>query len=177
MQNQTGRTGISADFSIEKANDGDSAEVFSLLRSLVGTPGCSWDEYYPSMELVRADIAAGAMFIIRIGGAIAACASVESDDEISTLDCFDKRIKNPVLLCRVASASAFQRRGLAHALVRHIIAYAPSLGADGVILLAAKNNIPALNLYKNLGFEICGECVMYDTDWYCMQLIYRGGAQ
>ncbi|MFA6948244.1 MAG: GNAT family N-acetyltransferase [Eubacteriales bacterium] len=160
-------------YTVQTASADDCGGILSLCRSLIGTDGCAWDEYYPARENIECDTAAGKQFIIRIDGKIAACASAAFEEEHNAIGCWDKRMKNPVGLYRVGVASEFQHRGLARALVNHIIEAAPSMGADGVILLAAKSNPRAVKLYESAGFEICGECRMYDTDWHCMQFICR----
>ena len=42
---------------IRFATEHDKEEIFQLYRSLVGTPGCSWDEDYPALEDIESDLA------------------------------------------------------------------------------------------------------------------------
>ena len=39
-------------------------------------------------------------------------------------------------------------------------------GCPAVHLLAARANRAAVRTYEKLGFELCGECRMYDIDFY-----------
>lgn len=40
------------------------------------------------------------------------------------------------------------------------------MAAPPCICLAARSNRAAVRTYEKLGFELCGECRMYDIDFY-----------
>ncbi|MGB9791461.1 MAG: ribosomal protein S18-alanine N-acetyltransferase [Thermacetogeniaceae bacterium] len=50
----------------------------------------------------------------------------------------------------------FRRRGLGKMLMKTLIAYATERGADTMVLEVRPSNIPAINLYKSLGFRNIG---------------------
>ena len=63
----------------------DIPEIASIYQSLVGTPGCSWDEDYPSRETAEDDLKHNALYILKSGDGIIAAASVGDLDELGHL--------------------------------------------------------------------------------------------
>lgn len=60
----------------------------------------------------------------------------------------------------VATGAAFRRRGLAAALVRHLLAWGQEQGASYAYLQVETANVAAINLYRALGFS------EYYSYWY-----------
>ena len=72
------------------AREADAGEVLALYRSLIGTPGATWNEYYPGPEDVAADIARGSLWCLRgeDGTLWGAASAGEDDADIRALDCW-----------------------------------------------------------------------------------------
>ncbi len=62
------------------------------------------------------------------------------------------------VLCNVVVRDDYRRRGIGRRLTEAAVAEARDLGAEGVLLQAYQDNLPALKLYTDLGFrEVAGE--------------------
>ncbi len=66
---------------------------------------------------------------------------------------FRKAKKNVVLLANIAVHPDFRRKGIARSLTQKGIAEAEKRGAKSIWLHVERNNIGAINLYKELGFQ------------------------
>ncbi|MEA4832919.1 MAG: GNAT family N-acetyltransferase [Oscillospiraceae bacterium] len=152
----------------------NSDEIMALYKSLVGTPGCTWDEYYPSSENIAQNIRNNSLYIIKddCGGIIAA-AGAEVERAHINIGCWSKEIKNPCGLFRVAVRGDMHNRRIGETLVRYIKDDLFSKGFDAVILLVSPTNPAAVSLYKKCGFVKRGECSMYDTQWDCYEVMNK----
>lgn len=56
----------------------------------------------------------------------------------------------------LAVAPPARRRGLARRLIEQAVVRALALGAEALFLEVAEDNVPALGLYRGLGFEVVG---------------------
>lgn len=59
-------------------------------------------------------------------------------------------------ITNVAVDEAFQRRGIARALLQELFTQAQKRGVTALTLEVRKSNVSALSLYESLGFENCG---------------------
>lgn len=63
------------------------------------------------------------------------------------------------IICNVVVTDEYRGKGIARQLVVTAIDAAQDLDAEGVVLQVYEDNLPALHLYRNLGFqEVTGEC-------------------
>lgn len=158
-------------FTITPARPGDEKEVFLLYRSLLGTPGCTWNQDYPSLELVAGDIARGSLYCLRgpEGELWGAASAGEDDPDIRPLTCWNQAARHSCELARVGIRRDLQGKGLARELVLHILKDAPLRGFDTIRLLVSRENPAALALYRRLGFVTRGKVRMYGVDWLCQE--------
>lgn len=49
---------------LRKANNAERCQIRMLYRSVIGTPGCTWDDSYPDEENLSADLHAGTLFLL-----------------------------------------------------------------------------------------------------------------
>ena len=154
---------------IRHATEKDKNEVFALYTSLLGTPGCTWNTEYPSIEDVELDISQDSLYVMCLNDRIIAAAAAVEDDELDELTCWSPSIRRSCDLSRVGVLSEYQNQGLAKELIRHIEAEAIKKGYDGIHFLVSKTNPAALAAYSRLGYQACGETFMYDTDWWCYE--------
>lgn len=160
---------------IEKALSGDAEEIYSIYESLKGSPGCTWDERYPTLDFVRNDIEnRNALYKLTENGRIIAAAFLGDFEEKEMPECFDKSVRRFGELSRVGVRKEFHRMGYAQKLLTFLIKEAAALGYDGLALLVGTENFGAAALYEKLGFVRCGEGNMYDTDWFFYEYIPKG---
>ena len=157
------------DFEIKKATPQDAAQVHSLYSSRIGTKGCTWDEEYPTSELVRHDIERSALYAVYDGEKVAAAAVCGEDRDLRCFDLWNGDIKNPCELERVGILEEYQGMSLASRLLRHIEADMISQGFDGILLLVDPENDRARALYEHLGFSHKGERKGWEHVWSCYE--------
>ncbi|MCC8074322.1 MAG: GNAT family N-acetyltransferase [Clostridiales bacterium] len=160
--------------SAEKASFNDLTAVLALYRSLIGTEGCAWNEFYPSEDDVRQDISQGGLYLLRTdrGEIIAACA-LGPDPELDEVDGWDSSVKHPMGLMRMAVRKDCQHRGLAGSLLAQVERDATRQGVDSIRLLAAQTNPPAIALYERAMYRRTGTARMYGLDWFCYEKLLK----
>lgn len=153
---------------ITKALPEDAEEIYAIYEQLKGSPGCTWNEEYPTLEFVRYDIVdRDSLYKAVEDGEIVAAAYLGDFEEVERPDCVDKSICRLGEFSRVGVKRSHQRRGIAETLLRFLLDEAYRLGYDGLTLLAGIENHAAMSLYEKLGFERRGETFLYETHWYC----------
>jgi ribosomal protein S18 acetylase RimI-like enzyme len=79
-------------------------------------------------------------FVLRVGGKVAACGQLVLEDGL-------------VGLYDVVTAASERGRGLARLVCMHLLATAKNRGAKAAYLQVDAGNVPALALYRKLGFR------------------------
>ena len=149
----------------------DGAAVLALYRSLLGTPGTTWNEYYPGPEEVTADTARGSLWCAwgEDGSLLAAASLGDDDPDIRDLSCWTPAAKS-CELSRVGVRRDLHGQGMGEAFTRRLLEEAKAQGRETVRLLVSRDNPAAARLYQKLGFRTCGETRMYQVDWLCQEL-------
>ena len=75
--------------------------------------------------------------------------------------------KRPCMLCRLCVDVNYRRRGIGEYMMHHAEAEAKRRGADALWLLVATDNPTAFNIYKRIGYRLCGRANIYNADFYC----------
>ena len=147
----------------------DIPEITGIYRSLIGTPGCTWDEYYPNGETAGNDIDNGWLYTLKEQEKIMAVATIGDLGELGDLKW---KPKNPCELARIGVCPEMHNRGVGTLMLQYCFETAKNQGYDGIRILVAKINSAALALYEKNGFERCGEANRFDIDFYCYQKIF-----
>lgn len=151
---------------ISPAQPSDAEDIAEIYHSLIGMPGCTWDDHYPTIEFVRRDIENGNMFKAVVDGRIAGSAYCGDYEERQVLECFEEAGKLGEF-GRVGVRKEFHRMGVARALLEYLKNNAKQRGYDAIALLVGRKNLGAMALYEKIGFKNVGESDIYDTEWYC----------
>lgn len=156
---------------IIKAKKEDAEEVLKIYKSLVGTKGCLWDEYYPAIEDVEEDIKKDGLYIVLDNKKIIAAAYAGKDEELEKLTCWDKEIKNPCGLSRLGVLKECQSKGIAKKLLTYVEKDALNRGYDGICFIVGKTNFSAVGLYNRMNYICCGETKddFLNIDWLCYE--------
>jgi ribosomal protein S18 acetylase RimI-like enzyme/SAM-dependent methyltransferase len=158
------------DCSFVLASKENIPEIVSIYRSLVGTPGCTWDNEYPNRATANQDISRQELYLLKNGDSIVAVASVGDFGELADLPW---KCKNPCELARIGVLQHLQNQGVGTKILRNVMEAAKAKGFDGVCMLVAKKNFAALSLYKKNGFKRCGEIHRFDHDFYCYEIKFN----
>lgn len=153
------------------ADPAEAGTVLALYKSVLGTPFCVWDEYYPDASDVENDLARGCLFVLTepedghdvIIGAISICPGNESDEFAPWTSL------HAAEFARVVIRPDRQGRGLARLLVAGIEREIAARGIPWVHLLAAEVNIPAYKTYLACGYKPVGEADAYGHHYICCE--------
>ena len=163
------------ELSFVRVGEADAARVLAVYRSLVGTPGCSWNEHYPNAETVDYGIRTGSQYMLVDGEGeiVCACGLFREADEITDPRfAWQGGFQKPCYFSGMGVAAAHQGKGIAGLMLRHIIKTAADEGFDGAYALVAQSNDIARRAYSGFGFVVTGEAEYYGQmyDLYEMTL-------
>ena len=84
---------LEKEYKIITATEEDREEILALYKAQIGRELCPWDEYYPSNETIDADFARDGLFVLKEDGIIKAAISIDEDEEVNRLSCWDKNLE------------------------------------------------------------------------------------
>lgn len=148
----------------------DAQEIFALYRSLVDSAYGTWDEEYPSLELVKEDLSEGEVFVMRDeAGRIVSAIAVEHTDDFGEMADWYPDVTRWGQLGRLGVAQDMQGHGIARRMIGHAMARMKEEGYEAVRFIAGAQNVPAIRSYSKLGFDVCGETQAWGERWLCYE--------
>ncbi len=156
-------------YEIIMATENDKCEILSLYKSQIGREFCPWDEEYPSDESIDWDLSRDALFVLKTDGIIKAAISVEEDEAVDRLPCWNKNLTPTGELARLAVLPNEQNKGLGRIMLKFGMDELKRRGFKGIRFLVEKHNKKAIACYSTFGFSIVGECHMYEQDFLCYE--------
>ena len=157
-------------YTFSLAQEADAPAVFALYRGMIGTPGCTWSDAYPTLELIQSDICSQSLYILKDSqGRIAAAAAAGCERELEDLPW---NMENPCELARVAVSLPLQNQGVGSYLLQQILIAVQARGFGGICMLVSKSHPHALRLYEKNGFVRCGEVTRYGFDFYMVRMAF-----
>ncbi len=154
---------------IVMAKEEDRDEILALYREQVGQEFCPWSEEYPSNDTIDYDLSRDALFVMKSEGRIIATISLDEDEEVNSLTCWDDRLAPEGELSRLAVARDMQNKGLARIMLNYGMEELKRRGCRGIHILVGKHNTKALRSYAVFGFRKVGECHLFGEDFYCFE--------
>jgi ribosomal protein S18 acetylase RimI-like enzyme len=148
---------------IRRAQEDDLPRLGELLRACVahmqGVGIDQWDEVYPTEATLRADVAAGSLYVAAAAGHPVAGAFVVDRREEPEYAAVDWRVAGGAAgyVHRLMIHPRCQRRGLGRYLMGFAELAARRLGCRALRLDAFTGNAPALRLYQALGYADVGQ--------------------
>ena len=156
-------------YEIVMASEADRSELLELYRALKGFEGCPWDEDYPSNETIDFDLSRDALFVLKEEGGIRAAVSIDDDDQVNALECWNKDLAPEAEIARIGVLPGFQKNGYGRVMIGFIMEEAKRRGYKGIRMLVNRYNEKAIRLYAGFNFNVVGECNMYDQDFLCYE--------
>lgn len=150
-----------------RADADDAPAVLALYDSVRKRPGCVWDEDYPGVDTIMADLRQDGLYLLKEGINILAAVSVTYERELDDLPCWTAVDRPACEIARVCVTPDRQGQGLAKLLMRRVITSLSDAGA--VHLLVSPSNPAACGVYASLGFRAVGECFRYGHDYVAME--------
>ena len=157
------------EYIIVPATESDKAEILSLYKAQIGRENCPWTEDYPSSESIDFDLKRDALFVLKTDGKIKAAISLEEDEDVDNLSCWDKTLAPEGEVARVAVLPEAQNKGLGRIMMQYAMDELKRRGYKGIHILVNKHNIKAIRCYEVFGFNTVGECHMYEQDFLCYE--------
>ena len=155
---------------IERADMHDADEIFALYRSLIDMPYSTWSEDYPTKEIVEEDICDHEIIVLRDEQKrIVSAISLWQEFEFGDAAAWYPDVSQWAMLSRLGVSKEWQGRGLAKRMLSAAMESAKHSGCEAVQFLVAKSNPIAQRAYAPLGFDICGECELWEEEWLCYQ--------
>lgn len=155
---------------IVKADYSDKEEVLQLYKAMIGGPA-GWDETYPSKETIAYDLERDSLFVMKNEKQeIVATISIDEDENVEKLSCWSNELYPGGELSRLCVREDMRNQGVARLMMKHAFDVLRQRGKKSVHILVMKNHVVALASYSKLGYEVVGECHMYDHDYLCMEL-------
>ena len=156
-------------YQITMATEADASAILSLYKAQIGREFCAWDEDYPSAQTIDFDLSRDALFVLKIEGQIKATISLEVDEAVDTLPCWDPSITPVGELARLAVSPEVQNQGLGRVMLQFGMDELARRGFRGIHILVNKHNLKAIRSYGVFGFRVAGECHMYEQDFLCYE--------
>ena len=163
---------MSNEMRIMRANMQDVEAIYALYHSLIDLPYSTWDEEYPTREIVREDVEQHTVLVMRnaadeIVSAIALWHAFEFADAARWYE----DVTRWAMLSRLGVRSDCQGQGIAKRMLIAAMDEARRDGCEAVQFLVAKSNPLAQRAYASLGFDICGEAEIWEPGevWLCYQ--------
>lgn len=155
----------------------DADTVLALYRSVLGTPFCVWNEYYPEAFDIRNDLAHDDLFVLTeenpagdsTPGEVIGAVSIVPENETAGLAPWTGGEEESAELARVVIRPDRQGRGLSSLLVTHIGEELRARGIRYARLLVEVGHVPAYRTYMSCGFRVVGECDAYGHHYYACE--------
>ena len=155
----------------KKSNIDRLDEIFKLYVDARKTEGCTWNEEYPTKEIIKNDILRGDSFVIvnEKNNEVIAAISIDDDKLVEKQECWSNELKPAGELARLVIAERYRGNGLTGKLIKGAIEKLKERKYKAVHYLVSPQNFNALRAYKKMEFNECGIIYLYDHEWICYE--------
>ena len=108
-------------------------------------------------------------FSLKINDKIHGCFSIEEDEEVKSLNCWNSELEPEAEFARIAVLPDSQNKGIGRIMLEFLTEELKKRGYKGIHILVNKHNKKALRLYDSFEYKNVGECFMYDQDFFCYE--------
>lgn len=154
---------------IEAAKAQDKEEILRLYKAQIRREFCPWTEDYPDGETIDFDLSRDSLFVLKDGDRIVGAVSIDQDEEVNSLACWDKKLAPGGEFARIAVLPEYQNCGLARQMVRYAMEVLKKRGFRSIHFLVNRHNTKAIRSYAVFGFNVVGECHMFEQDFLCYE--------
>ena len=161
---------VSAYGTISAATVADKEEILALYRTML-YGAADWSEDYPNEETIDFDISRASLFAMRNeAGEIISVISIDQDEEVEALDCWDRALAPGGELSRLCVRKDMHNHGIAREMMKYAFEELKRRGKKSVHILVKTGHVVAFASYSKLGFKRVGECNLFGKDFVCMEL-------
>ncbi len=178
------------EYEILPATEADRDQVLALYQEQKGKEYCPWSDEYPGNETIDFDLSRDALYVMKEKEKkeeqdkgkekdkeeekdkrkILAAVSLDEDEDVNRLDCWDPAIAPGGELARLAVRRDMQNRGLARILLDFGMREWFRRGKKSIHFLVNRHNVKAIRSYAAFGFHVVGECEMFDQEFLCYEI-------
>ena len=155
---------------LRKAQKEDLNRVADLYRSVVGIPGCTWNESYPGAFELEHDFRNRNLFVLQEGEQVIGAVSIVIPRELDALTnwrCLDKAVE----IARVVIDRDHARKGLAQIMLEELFIRLKARGCEAIHLSVASCNPAAIRTYEKLEFCFLTRIEMYEHSYHLCERI------
>ncbi len=157
-------------FQFRLAETADRERIFSLYQAAIGTEGCTWDDTYPSREMMDDDLSRGGLFCAERDGILVGAISIDDDPYTDALDVWDEALMPAAELARVVVSEECRGEGIAPRMFREMHGILRERGYRSAHYLVSPENQKALHAYETLGYRFVGTADLYEHHWLCYEM-------
>ena len=144
----------------------DVNEILALYLSKKGTEFCAWNEYYPTMVDIEADIEANNLFVYRnekneIIGAV----SLEDAKSAEHPNLAWSTMGKSIAFSRLCVANEYTGRGYGMDILGFAYTVAKKRGYSFGRILASRENDISMHMYTAKRYRTTGDCEMYGVNF------------
>lgn len=152
------------------ATENDKEEILKLYKAQLGRKFCPWNELYPTEALIEFDLSRDSLYVMKDENRnIIATVSIEEDDNVENLTCWNPALQPGGELARLAVKPDLQNKGIAREMMQHGMKVLADRGNKSIHFLVNKFNKKAIHSYSYFDFNVVGECEMYDQQFFCYE--------
>lgn len=142
------------EFIFEIANLNDLDDICNLYKKVIKTTFTTWDENYPSKNLLIDDILNKNLYVLKHKKTIIAVSFLGTKEE--NKENWEIDLKRPMGVARICVDPNLQGKGVGSFFMECLINKSKKLGADGMHFHVEITNIAAQKMYQKCGFINCG---------------------
>ena len=105
---------------IVPATDSDREQIMNLYKEQLERVFCAWDEDYPSTDTIDYDLSRNALFVMKEQDIVIAAISIDLDENVEKLECWNKDLFPGGELARLAVTPSMQGRGIARQMLQFV---------------------------------------------------------
>ena len=138
----------------KKARSSDLNSILILYKEVIENTFTTWDENYPSKNLIIEDIKSKNLYVAKINGEIVAVSYLGKSE--NTTEKWTIKLNKPLGVARICVNPKFQGKGIGTSFMQFLIEKAKKRGADGMHFHVCTKNVSASKMYEKCGFKNCG---------------------
>lgn len=161
------------DLIFQKATIKDLPAILELYKKVIETTFTTWDENYPSKDLILNDIKNSNLFVLKnLKDKCIAVSFLGINDD--SKENWSIHLKNPQGVARICVDPEYQGKGVGSYFMGKLIDETKNRGVDGMQFHVCTKNISAMKMYEKVGFKNHGLGKSnYGFDYYKYELAFE----
>ena len=154
-----------------KATYDDVPEIMALYKDVIKNTFTTWDENYPSEDMIKGDIDDGNFYVLKDNLKIVAASFLgkKTDDK----ELWQNALSSPMGVARICVSPTQQGKGVGTYFMKMLIDEAKKRGADGMHFHVCVQNPSAIKMYEKCGFRKFGDIVVqYGFEFFKYEQVF-----